>query len=217
MKDVYDFAMYFIKNGADVRPNTYDGNMKLQKLLVLSDLVSIAEYGELLFDNEVLAFKNGCVIEKVRLRYKNDYIGFKRDSDLYQPDFTEKEYNILNLTMEIFGNASAKELSEINHTFNCWKSAFDNGTSSTGYHDKKQSVVDLMAQTDDINRMKEIILAYREVASSASSSESINGVTFYYDGFHLTDEIIDQLERFSLSAEDDAYSVYLDDGRLVIY
>jgi uncharacterized phage-associated protein len=217
MKDVYDFAMYFIKNGADVRPNTYDGNMKLQKLLVLADLASISEYGEPLFDNEVLAFKNGCVIEKVRLRYKNDYSGFKRDSDLYQPDFTEKEYNVLNLTMKIFGDASAKELSEINHTFNCWKVAFDNGTSSTGYHDKKQSIVDMMAQTDDIKRMKEIISAYREAASDVSSSESINGVTFYYDGFALTDEIIDQLESFSLSADDDAYSVYLDDGRLVIY
>ena len=33
MRDVYDFARFFIKNGADSKPNTYDGNMKLQKLL----------------------------------------------------------------------------------------------------------------------------------------------------------------------------------------
>ena len=45
MRDVYDFAKYFIKNGADSKPNTYDGNMKLQKLLVLSDLANIAENG----------------------------------------------------------------------------------------------------------------------------------------------------------------------------
>ena len=81
MRDVYDFAKYFIKNGADSLPNTYDGNMKLQKLLVFADMINVAEYGELLFDDEVLAFKNGCVVEKVRLRYKADYIGFKRDSD----------------------------------------------------------------------------------------------------------------------------------------
>ena len=48
-------------------------------------------------------------------------------------------------------------------------------------------------------------------------SERINGVTFYYDGFVLTDEMIEQLESFSLSADDDAYSVYVDNGRLVIY
>lgn len=50
-----------------------------------------------------------------------------------------------------------------------------------------------------------------------SKCEIINGVTFYYEGFTLTDDMMDQLEGFSLSAEDDAYSIYLDNGRLVIY
>lgn len=217
MKDVYDYAKYFIKNGADTMPNTYDGNMKLQKLLVLADLANIAEYGEPLFSEQVLAFKNGCVVEKVRLRYKNDYFGFKLDSDVFQPDFSEKEYSILNLIMEIFGKASAKELSEINHTFDFWKLAFDNGTDSNGYHDKARSVVNMLSQTEDIKRMREIISAYREVSDNVTASEIINGVTFYYDGFILTDEMIEQLEGFSLSAEDDAYSVYVDNGRLVIY
>lgn len=217
MRDVYDFAKFFIKNGADSSPNTYDGNMKLQKLLVLANLANIAEYGEPLFDDRVLAFKNGCVVEKVRLRYKNDYIAFKRDSDAYQPDFSEREYAVLNLIMEIFGCASAKELSEINHTFKFWKLAFDNGTNSSGYHDKEQSVVDMMSQIDDVSRMKEIISAYREAAGDASACEIINGVTFFYDGFVLTDDVIEELESFSLSADDDTYSVYLDDGKLVIY
>lgn len=217
MRDVYDFARFFIKNGADSMPNTYDGNMKLQKMLVLADLANIAEYGEPLFGDQVLAFKNGCVVEKVRLRYKNDYIGFKHDSDMYQPDFSEREYNVLNLVMDIFGGASAKELSEINHTFDFWRLAFKNGISSTGYHNKERSVVDMMSQEGDINRMREIISAYRDSANDATASEIINGVTFYYDGFALTDDMIDQLESFSLSADDDTYSVYLDNGRLVIY
>ena len=217
MRDVYDFAKFFIKNGADSKPNTYDGNMKLQKLLVLADLASIAEYGEPLFDDQVLAFKNGCVVEKVRLRYKNDYAAFRQDSEAYQPDFSEREYEVLNLVMEIFGSASARELSDINHTFDFWKLAFDKGTSNTGYHDKEMSVVDMMSQHSDLERMREIISAYRETASDVSDSETINGVTFYFDGFTLTDEMIDQLESFSLSADDDTYSVYLDNGRLVIY
>ena len=217
MRDVYDFAKFFIKNGADSRPNTYDGNMKLQKLLVLADLVNFAEYGEPLFNDQVLAFKNGCVVEKVRLRYKNDYVAFKQDSDLYQPDFSEREYEVLKLVMDIFGCASAKELSDINHTFDFWKIAFDNGTSCTGYHNKEMSVVDMMSQKADVEKMREIILAYRETVNDITASEIINGVTFYYDGFALTDDMIDQLEGFSLSADDDTYSVYLDNGRLVIY
>ncbi len=217
MRDVYDFAKFFIKNGADSRPNTYDGNMKLQKLLVLADLVNIAEYGEPLFDDQVLAFKNGCVVEKVRLRYKNDYAAFRRDSELYQPDFSEREYEVLKLVMGIFGDASPKELSDINHTFKFWKLAFENGTSSTGYHNKDMSVVDMMSQQSDVGKMREIISAYRETANDITASETINGVTFYFDGFALTDDMIDRLESFSLSADEDTYSVYLDNGRLVIY
>ena len=50
MKDVYEFAKFFIKEDADTTPNTYDGNMKLQKLLVLANLAHIAEYNEPLFN-----------------------------------------------------------------------------------------------------------------------------------------------------------------------
>ncbi len=217
MKDVYDFAKYFIKKGADSSPNTYDGNMKLQKLLTFADLISIAKYGKPLFSDPALAFKNGCVFEKVRQRYKNDYSGLKKDSDMYQPDFSEEEYDVLGLALSIFGNASAKELSEINHTFDFWRSAYENGICNSGYHCKELSTVNMLSQKEDIERMKDIISAYEESANNATEREVINGVTFYYDGFKLTDEIIDQLEAFSLNADDDCYTVYMDDGKLVIY
>lgn len=217
MRDVYDYAKFFLKNGADSTPNTYDGNMKLQKLLVLADLANIAEHGEPLFKDEVLAFRNGCVIEKVRLRYKNDYHGFKRDSDLYQPDFSEREYEILNMILGIFGNASAKELSDLNHTFHFWEKAYQNGTDPNGFHDKSRSVVNMAEQNQDIEKMREVLDAYKESSKEITASETINGVTFYYDGFELTDSLMDQLESFSRLAEDDSYSVYMDDGRLVIY
>lgn len=217
MKDVYDYAKFFIKNGADSKPNTYEGNMKLQKLLILADLANVAENGEPLFQEQVLAFKNGCVVEKIRLKYKNDYFGFKHDSEVFQPEFSEKEYTILNMIMDIFGRASARELSEINHTFTFWKLAFSHGMNSNGYHDKTRSVVDMMSQTEDINRMREIIRAYQETSAEAVPEEMIHGVTFYlYGDLELTDEIRNQLESFSLSADDDAYSVYVDNGRLVI-
>lgn len=217
MRDVYDYAKYFIKNGADSTPNTYDGNMKLQKLLVLADLANIAEYGQVLFNDEVLAFKNGCVVEKIRLRYKNDYQGFKKDSDSFEPDFTENEYEILGLVLAIFGSASARELSEINHTFNFWKQAYQRGTDDNGFHNKFNSVVDMVNQTADVQKMKEILDAYKESAKEVTAKEIINGITYYYDGFELTDAIIEQLESFSLTADDDVYSMYMDDGKLVIY
>ena len=53
MRDVYDFAKFFIKNGADSSPNTYDGNMKLQKLLSLTRQ-AIDEYG-MIQENDKIA------------------------------------------------------------------------------------------------------------------------------------------------------------------
>ena len=45
-----------------------------------------------------------------------------------------------------------------------------------------------------------------------------NGILMKVSGqFALTDGMIDQLENFSLLADDDTYSVYLDNGGLVIY
>lgn len=218
MRDVYDFAKFFIKNGTDSTPDTYDGNMKLQKLLVLADLANISKFGESLFNYEILAFENGCVIEKVRLRYKNDYSGFKQGSVDFQPDFTEKEYYILNLVTDIFGKASATELSEINHTFDFWKKALEKGTDNYGFHDKKSSVVDIMSQTGDIKRMKEVIDAFKESSREELQKETIEGVTYYFDKrLVLTDEIVSKLEKFSSSAEDDSYTIYLDNGNLVIY
>lgn len=217
MKDVYDFAKYFIKNDANSMLNTYDGNMKLQKLLVLANLAYISEYGEPLYEEQVLAFENGCVIEKVRMRYKNDYFAFKKESENFQPDFSRQEYAILHLVLEIFGSASAKELSEIHHTFDFWKIAFENGTDKTGFHDKSLSVVDMMSQKKDIEKMHEILSAYKEVSKIVMECKTVNEICFYYYGFKMTDEIMSQLETFSLSAKDNAYSVYMDNGKLVIY
>lgn len=216
MRDVYDFAKFFIKNGADSIPNTYDGNMKLQKLLVFANFINLIQFGELLFGDEVLAFTNGCVIEKVRLRYKNDYYGLKRDSDKFEPDFTENEYMVLKTVLDIFGNATARELSEINHTFSFWNDAYKKGINTSGYHDKVKSVVNFSEHPNDFEKMREVLAAHQQSINDITASEVINGVTYYYDGFTLTDDIINQLEVFSLTAEDDAYSVYLDEGKLLI-
>lgn len=56
MRDVYEVAKYFIKNDADSLPNTNEGNMKLQSLLVFANMINVAEYGELLFDDEIICF-----------------------------------------------------------------------------------------------------------------------------------------------------------------
>lgn len=195
MRDVYDVAKYFIKNDANSFPNTYEGNMKLQSLVVFANMINFAKYGELLFD-DVLALKDDCVVEKVSLRY---------ESDKFEQDFSDREYTVLNMVMSIFKSASVKELSELIRTFNFWKE------TNCPYKSK------LILHDEDIDRMKEIVHAYQESSNDVMTREIINGISFYYNGFQLTDEIIEELTSFTLNADDDSYTVYLDDGCLVIY
>ena len=217
MRDVYEYAKFFIKNGADSEPNTYDGNMKLQKLLVLANMAYISQYHKPLYNEDILAFENGLVVEKVRLKYRNDYYAFKSESEKFNPNFDQEEYEILNAVLGVYGHLSAKELSDLNHQFKSWKQAYHDGTSSEGYHDKKKSVVDFSAFPDDIEAVGRAIKAYKETKKNTPRHEVINGVTFYYDDLVMTDELIAELEKFSKVCEEDAYSICQEDGRLVIY
>lgn len=65
--------------------------------------------------------------------------------------------------------------------------------------------------------MKKIIHAHQKSSNDVMNREIINGISFYYDGFQLTNDMIEQLKSFLLDADDDSYTVYLDDGSLVIY
>ena len=218
MSDVFDYAKYFIKQDLDTQNNTFDGNMKLQKLLVLADLVSLAEFDKPLFDDAIYAFRQGCVIEKVRLRYRNDFFGFVEDSRNFNPDFTQDDYDVLGLTTAIFGSLSARELSELNHSFAFWDDAYKKSIQNNGYKNKDASVVTVEAMRKEIDKIRDVIALYRETQSESDSKETINGIDFYYssDDISMTDEVVEELFTFSLLADDVAYSVYHDNGTLVI-
>lgn len=215
MRDVYDFAKYFIKNGADSTPNTYDGNMKLQKLLVLADMAYMAQECQRLFNDEIFVVGNGLIVEKVWLRYRNDYYGLKADSERFNPDFMEKEYEILKAVLEIYGSLSARELSKLIHSFKVWRMAFQNEMAENGHQTKL--VVDFTAYPEDIAAVGRALKAHAETMRTPHKYELINGIKFCYNDIEMTDELIGKLERFSKMCEDDAYSIGTDDGRLVIY
>ena len=219
MSDVFDYAKYFIKLGLDTNRNTFDGNMKLQKLLVLANLISLAMHRKPLFDDEILAFTYGCVVEKVRIRYKNDCMGFVADSEKFNPTFSQEEYDVLKLTASIFGRLSARELSDINHAFEFWSKAYHSSTQVGGYKDKSKAIVSTDSMNKEVDKILQVIRAFQDTVNENESKEIINSIMFYYNPSNvpLTDDILDELFIFSLTAEESAYSIYLDDGSLVIY
>ncbi|BDR57466.1 Panacea domain-containing protein [Xylocopilactobacillus apis] len=215
MRNVTDYAKFFLKNGFDSHPDTFDGNMKLQKLLFFANFINYAENKELLFPEKMCAFENGTVIEEVRQKYKNDYNSFKQDSINFDPDFSQKEYDVLNKTIDIFGNLTARELSELNHQFNFWKKRYQASTNENGYHHKELAEITNKDLDLEVDKMKEVLNTYQNNRQINQTKELINGVTFFYDPKEINiDEILPQLDSFE--ADEESYTVSIDDGHLVI-
>lgn len=218
MCEAINVAKWFLKKGLDTIPNTIDGNMKLQKLLFFANCISLAKNSKPLFKDKIMAFKNGCVVETVRQRYRNDYKTLKIDSEKYNPDFSEEEYKVLNLTANIFGDLTAKELSELNYSFDFWQNAFNRSKESNGYKSKEKSVVSTNEIMSEISKIQDMIKAYEENNLTDMNIESINGVKFYYPkGIVLNEDVEAKLIDFSMSAEDKSYTFYFDNGNLVIF
>ena len=218
MPDALNYAKYFIYKKLDTYSNTFDGNMKIQKLLVFANVISLAIRGIPLFDDTILAFRQGCVIENVRLRYKNDYAGLTRESENFSLEFTQEEFEVLNICISIFGNLTARELSNLNHSFNFWKEAYEYSIQPGGYHDKNKAVVSVESINTDLDRIREIIEVFKKTQAETRAKEVINGIEFLYNPKEIivTDDIIDELFVFSMDAEDLVYTVYTDNGTLVI-
>lgn len=218
MRTAYDYAKYFVKKGLDTYPNTFDANMKLQKLLVLADLLSLAKYDTPLFNDEVMAFTKGYVVENVRLKYQNDYASFKKDSDEFVPNFSPEEMYILDCTINIYGSLSARELSDLSHLFHFWSNSYNRGTQENGYHNKDLSIITIDEMRNEISSIRQVLSSYEQRLALHDIYEVINGIRFYYDPGELSIvDIFNYLYEFSKDADDTSYSVYLDDGKVVVY
>lgn len=221
MKDVFDYVNYFMQKATNLDDN-YDGNMKMQKLLTFSNLINMALNNEPLFSQKLCAFKDGCVVEPVRKEYHLKYHKLKRNSNNFKPNFSDSEMEVLNITLGIFDKLSARELSDLNHEFDFWKNSYD--------PNKSHCIVSNESIQNELDIIKDMIESYKN-RDQNKKYEKVNDITFYYDPNNLdiygnfmiegrTFNILDELHEFSLSneAEDDCYSIYLDDnGKLVIF
>jgi len=206
MRSAFDFAKYIIKSGYNA--NTLDGNTKLQKLLTFANLIHLAKTGQPLFEEAMQAYDNGCVVEPVRFRYRYNYDGFLRESFGFNPDFSRAEYESLEEAIKLFGSLSSRELSSIQHEFRFWKDA----------NERPGQCIALDTVMPELDKIRDVLQASAETDAACMKSEKINDITFYYDpSLLLTEDIVEGLYRFSLRADEPAYTVYEEDGELVVY
>jgi len=214
-----DIAKWFIKNGYDIPRNDFNGNMKLQKLLYFSQLVHIAKNNEILFNEEMYAFQKGTVVEKIRKEYKYNFYSLLNEANTTDVHLDEKQLATLKIVADIFGSASASELSELNHQNDSWKDSYANACMFGNRPDKIHSKIcvdDIYEK--DLLRIKKVLDAYESVQVDEPCYVTQNGVRFYFDPseIEITEGITKTLEEFE--AEDDNYSLCLDtEMGLVIY
>ncbi|SCW57469.1 Uncharacterized phage-associated protein [Paenibacillus tianmuensis] len=210
-------ARWFIKKNYDAPRNSKEGNMKLQKLLYFSQLVHLAKYNEPLFEEDICAFENGSVVEKVRHLYQYSHTSFVNSAIVNDIHLSSEQLETLQTVESLFGDLSAWELSQLNHLHQSWKDSYKRSKSG-GYSWKAQSVITLeQMRTNELDNMKEIIQAY-ETGSNLNEYRNSNGRKFYYDAqsIELNEELLSMLESFD--GRDSAYTIYKDETvGLIIY
>lgn len=212
-----DAAKWFVKNELDEPRNTFDGNMKVQKLLYFAQLVHLTKYNEPLFDEKILAFQNGSVVEEVRHLYRNEHHQFVESAVLSHIGLTSEQSDTLMTVEELFGEMSARELSDLNHLHESWIESYE--ASRVGnFHEKLLSEIKVdQLMRNEVPNMRDIILAH-ENGKSLFIFETVNGRKFYYDPeqIQITDDILAILESFN--GPDSSYSMYMDEtAGIVIY
>lgn len=213
-----DAAKWFIQKNLDNPRNTFDGNMKLQKLLYFAQLIHLANHGEVLFEEPILAFENGSVVEQVRLTYRDEQRGLMNDAIQTQFEFDPEQFETLELTEEIFGGLSARELSDINHMHQGWKDAYERSFRGR-YRFKGFGLIRLDEMIEkDLPYIKEMLKAYEMTREQDEVFEVVNGIKFYYDPneIEINEDILHELQGFN--GTESAYSLYIDEEQgLVIF
>ena len=155
-------AEWFIKRGLDNPTNTGKGNMKLQKLLFFSQIIYMCKNnGETMYQEKFSAFDNGMVLEPVRQEYLRNYAKLKKESTK-EIEIPTKVKDALEITVNIFGECSADELSELSHQFNAWSKYLNLSIENNNYHNKEKAIVPYEELEKELYRMNKVLKAYEK-------------------------------------------------------
>lgn len=155
-------AKWFMQRNLDNPSNTVKGNMKLQKLLFFSQLIYMCKNnGETMYEEMFSAFDNGMVLEPMRQEYLKNYYQLKREAqnDIRLPDKVEEA---LKITVDIFGNCTADELSVLSHQFDAWFKYLNLSIESNNYHNKEKAIVPYEELEKELYKMNKVLKAYEK-------------------------------------------------------
>ena len=133
-KEAADYARWFIEYNPYLKCDKFgnkENHLKLEKLLHYANIAMLILHGQRIFKEEVVAYKEGFVVEPFYKEYRSNSIGVY-DRQL-RDDFTDEEINILTLINISFGKMTGFELSRRVHMDNIWQK-YGNVSCEMGKH-----------------------------------------------------------------------------------
>ncbi len=123
-----DIADWFV-NRANIEKQENFGegisNMKLQKILYFAQAAHLVVEDSQLFNEEILAWKYGPVIQEVYQVYKGTRAPIKAPSSKAYMNLNTDTVTFLEEVWQLFGKYSAGKLVEMTHAHAPWKSVFN--------------------------------------------------------------------------------------------
>lgn len=96
-------------------------NLKLQKLLYYAQGTYLGIKGEKLFEDPILAWKHGPVVETIYYKYKSNGCKGIPAENIDVPDIDPETRSILKSVYETFGQFSAWKLRDMTHEETPWQ------------------------------------------------------------------------------------------------
>ena len=134
MQTATNVARWFLsRNQVKVMTGGADliSNLKLQKLLYYAQGIYLALYDEPLFEEPIVAWQYGPVVESVYQQYKRNESDGIRDFSPPKENFSEQEEATLQFVQKAFGQFSAWKLADMTHEETPWRDTPRNEIVST--------------------------------------------------------------------------------------
>lgn len=217
-----DVTSYLINNHNCTFTNNFDGNMKLQKILVNANLIHLVREKTLLFEDDMYAFKNGIVVESIRKPFHVSYADFTEEVKEHDAELSEEEKKSIDLAVDLFYSLSATELSDLHHELETWKTCYNRSLIGSSHHHKPSGRINKERDfaPSDLERFKSVVEAYQS-ENDNYEKEVVNGITFFYDPaeIEVDDSVLEFLEDISrtVEPEDAPYFLTSDEDMGVYY
>lgn len=197
-----DLAKWFMNKDVHLRDGTNDANTKLNKMVYFSNLMYYSKFEEKLNNDIMERWDNGPVSRDI---YK-DYRYYNLSSSELTAPLPDKVKKVVEIVFFVFGQRSARSLSDECHTHNIWL----NG--------KRNDVLEISNIDANVKEyMKNLYEIYETIDFDTIGIEKVNGNSFYYDKTTVdnNDEFIAFLSSFDIGLDEVPF-IFKEDGEYIV-